>query len=87
MQNLDVAVALVAAVVVVMFLLVRRPGRPSRLQETTAAALVGVLAALFVLVVVSDAVPDSAEAVLRPLFFLFIAVLLAGGLWLGLARR
>ena len=87
MQNLDVAGAILAMAAVVIFLVVRRSDGRSRLGELAAGILVGGLAAVLVLVMVSDVVPDGVEAVARPVFFASMAILILGGLWTGLARR
>lgn len=86
MQNLDVAVALSATLVALVYLMFGRD-RPSPWATVAAGSMVGLVAALAVLVVVTDVVPDRAEAILRPLFFAAVAVVLARSLWYGLARR
>jgi hypothetical protein len=87
MQNLDVVGAIVATAIVVVAVAVRLSGRQSRLGELAAGVIVGGLAALMVLVLVSDVVPDNAEAVVRPLFFAMISVVIVGGVWTTVARR
>lgn len=90
MQRLELAVLVVAALVVlaaVGLALGRRDGHGHFRAQLLLGAAIGVAAALVVLVLSVDLVPDQIEATLRPWVVVAVTVVMIGGLVLRAARR
>lgn len=90
MQRLELLVLFIAALVVlaaVGLAVGRRDGHGHLRAQLLLGTAIGVTAALVILVLSVDLVPDQLEATVRPWVVAVVTVVMIGGLVLRIARR